>query len=120
MNTLWLAERLLEIFFYGEPFADLKCVERFLQDIKIPSEKIEDISSSLKSNVERKLFMCVPDYSSDYSYDYYVTEMGDVIITELGKNSIVNADKERDLLDQLESEYNNGDYLPERYKRLLR
>ena len=64
--------------------------------------------------------MCVPDYSSDYSYDYYVTEMGDVIITELGKNSIVNADKERDLLDQLESEYNNGDYLPERYKRLLR
>lgn len=120
INSLWLAECLIELFFYGPPLGDEKCVERFLDGLKIPSEKLEDLSRNLKSSVEKKIFKCIPTFSEHHSYSYKVTSLADVVIDDLGLSNVgVTEKSESEFLKELQENVANGDYLPERYRRLV-
>lgn len=119
INSLWLGERLIELFFYGGVFGDIKCVERFLDGLKIPTEKVEDLSYQIKSSIERKIYHCIPDYSENRSYNYKVTSLADVIIEDIGPANMTANDKVKDLISEIEENIANGDYLPERYRRLV-
>lgn len=118
INSLWLGERLIELFCFGEPLGDVRCVERFLEDLKIPTEKIEDLSYRIKNNIQRKIYACVLDFNETHSYDYKVTSLADVIITDMGVVS-PSINKESEYIKELEQNVANGDYLPERYRRLV-
>lgn len=118
IDTLWLAERLIELFFYSTPFGDINCVERFLEGFTIPSEKLEDISKKLKWSIEKKISQCIPDFSEKHAYSYKVTSLADVIVDDLGLSSPVD-DAQKDYLKELNDSIANGDYIPERYRRLV-
>ena len=118
INSLWLGERLIEIFFYGEPFADIKCVERFLEGLKIPTEKIEDLSYNIKNSIQRKIYNFVIDFDESHSYDFKVTTLADVVVTDLGVVS-PSINKEEEYIKELQENEDNGDHIPERYRRLV-
>ena len=120
INSLWLAERLIELFFYGSTLGDINCVERFLEGLKIPSDKLDDLSRSLKNSVEKKIFKFIPTFSEQHAYSYKVTSLADVIIDDLGVSSMgAIEDPAEKLLKELQDNIANGDYIPERYRRLV-
>lgn len=128
LNIVYLAERALDLMFHGRVLGDPQYMDRFLEGIKVPTEKKEELSVRFYNDFNRAVFTILRDYRPNHTYEYTVTELGDVCIEDLGNNNIsvlsskplVGPEVDTETyLEEIRKNIDNGDYVPEKLRRLV-
>jgi uncharacterized membrane protein len=120
MNLDWLANRVVELIILGKTFGDPECIEKFLAEQKISTELRKEIGIRFYNDINKAIMKAVHDYTPNHSYDYVITELFDLVITDLGNSNMgTNTPPEDIFMKDLEKSIANGDYIPERYRRMM-
>lgn len=120
LNNIWLAERAIELMLYGEPLGDPKYISRYLEGLKLSTDKIDELSSYFNTSIYKLVFSCVFDYDETHSYTYSLTECGDVVIEDLGIASQMHGVKLQDrFIEEIKINIANGDFVPEKLRQMV-
>lgn len=120
LNNLWLAERGIELILFGQPLGDPNYIKRYLENLKLTTDATEELSNYFNSSIYKLIFSCVHDYDPTHAYDYEVTGMGDVVIRDLGvATELPTVNVEERFLKEINLNILNGDFVPEKLRRLV-